>query len=98
VIRLSRDAEQQLAALLRHYTRRGRPEAKRNLIAAIDDAAARIERDPAAGLRAPRPYPRLARPGRAWIKVGRYWITYSTTSPPVILGVFYATANIPRRL
>jgi plasmid stabilization system protein ParE len=98
VIRLSRDAEQQLAALLRHYTRRGRPEASRNLIAAIDKAAARIERDPAAGLPAPRPYLSLAHPGRVWIKVGRYWIAYSTAEPIVIVGVFYETANIPGRL
>jgi plasmid stabilization system protein ParE len=98
VIRLSDEAERQLAALLRHYTRIGRPEAKRNLISAIDGAVDHIERDPAGGLPAPRPYPDLARPGRAWIKVGRYWIAYSTTQPPVIVGVFFDTANIPRRI
>ncbi len=98
MIRLSRGAERQLAALLRHYARLGRPEAQQNLLAAIDRAWARLERDPAAGLPAPRPYPSLARPGRAWIAVGRYWIAYSTTDPPVILAVFYATADIPNRL
>jgi plasmid stabilization system protein ParE len=94
----SADAERQIDDLRRHYRARNRPEALRNLIAALVEAEARIERDPTAGLPAPRPYPALARPGRAWIKVGRYWITYSITSPPVILAVFYATANIPRRI
>lgn len=98
MIELSRGAERQLAALLRHYARLGRPEAQQNLIAAIDQAVSRLERDPTSGLPAPRPYPGFARPGRAWIAVGRYWIAYSTTDPPVILAVFYATADIPGRL
>ena len=97
MIRLSGDAERQIADLLRHYARLGRLEAGRNLIAAIDQAVARIERDPGAGSPAPRPYPDLARPGRAWTKAGRYWIAYSTTQPPVILGVFYEAADIPSR-
>lgn len=92
MIRLSTDAE-----LLQHYVRRGRPKAGRNLIAIIDEVVARIERDPDRGLPAPRPYPALARPGRAWTKAGRYWITHSTTRPPVILGVFYEAADIPGR-
>ena len=29
--------------------------------------------------------------------MGRYWIAYSTTAPPVIVGVFYDTADIPGR-
>lgn len=97
MIRLSSDAERHVAELLQHYARRGRPEAGGKLIAIIDQAAARIERDPNGGLAAPRPYPALARPGRAWVKAGRYWIAYSTTQSPVILGVFYETADIPRR-
>jgi hypothetical protein len=48
-----------------------------------------------AGLPSPRPYPALARPGRRWIIEGHYWIAYSLTSPPVISGVFYVTADIP---
>jgi hypothetical protein len=35
---------------------------------------------------------------RLWVNAGRYWISYSTTQPPVIVGVFYETADIPRRL
>jgi plasmid stabilization system protein ParE len=94
----SADAERQIDDLRQHYRERDRPEAVRNLISALVEAEARIERDPAAGLPAPRPYPSLARPGRAWIKVGRYYIAYSTTQPPVILAVFHETANIPGRL
>ena len=74
-----------------------RLEAVRNLAAVLAEVEARIERDPGAGLPAPRPYPHLARTGRAWTKAGRYWVTYSTTRPPMILGVFYKTANIPGR-
>lgn len=47
---------------------------------------------------APRPYPQLARTGRAWIKEGRYWFSYTLEAPPVIAGVFFETANIPGRL
>ena len=64
-------------------------------MAALDEADRRIEGNPSAGLTAPRPYPRLAQPGVLWVKAGRYWVYYTTTSPPVIVGVFYETANIP---
>ncbi len=98
MIRLSPDAESNLDALLAHYEERGRPEATAGLLAAIERASARIERTPGAGLLAPRPYPSLASDGRRWIKEGAYWIAYSNTKPPVILGVFYETADIPRRV
>lgn len=97
MIRLSTEAERQVVELLRHYARLGRLEAGRTLIAAIDQATAKIEREPGQGLAAPRPYPALARPGRAWTKAGRYWIAYSTGTPPVIVGVFYEAADIPGR-
>jgi hypothetical protein len=64
----------------------------------MQEAVGRIEENPAAGLAAPRPYPHLARPGRAWIKVGRYWVGYRTVPSPIIIAVFYETADIPRRL
>lgn len=98
MIRLSSDAEGNLDALSAYYEERGRPEATAGLLAAIERAAARIERIPDAGLPAPRPYPSLASAGRRWIKEGPYWIAYSTTKPPVILGVFYETSDIPNRL
>lgn len=69
----------------------------RNLITAVMEAARRIERDPGAGLPAPRPYPTLARLGQAWVKAGPYWVRYGLTSPPVITGVFHERADIPGR-
>jgi plasmid stabilization system protein ParE len=91
-------AQRQIQALRRHYDSLGRTEATRNLIAAMQEAAERIEADPAVGLPAPRPYPELARPRRAWVKAGRYWVLYRTTTPPVVIAVFFETANIPGRL
>ena len=97
MIRLGAEAPQQVADLLLHYARRERLEAGRNLLAAIDQAAAQIEHDPKGGLPAPRPYPSLAREGRAWIKTGRYWISYMTSPEPVIVAVFHEASDIPGR-
>lgn len=93
----STEAAAQVEALQRHYRARNRLEAVRNLAAALAEAESRIEHDPSAGLPAPRPYPGLAREGRAWLKAGRYWIAYATTQPPAIVGVFFEAANIPGR-
>ena len=97
MIAFTPEARRQVRALRDYYQERDRIEAVRGLRAAIAAAWEKIIADPAAGLAAPRPYPHLAQPGRAWIKAGRYWIAYRT-GPPVIAGVFYETANIPRRL
>lgn len=64
----------------------------------MQEAERKIESDPAAGLVAPRSYPQVARRSRAWVKAGRYWVAYNTTQPPVIVAMFYETANIPGRL
>jgi hypothetical protein len=98
VIALSLRATLDVARLEEHYDQLGRPEAIRNLAYALAEASDKIENDPDAGVTAPRPYPSLAKPGRLWLHVRRYWIAYSTTIPPVILAVFYDTANIPERL
>ena len=92
------EASGQVDDLVRHYEDRQRPEAIRALLAAMDEAEGRIESNPAGGMRAPRPYPQLRRTGRAWVKAGRYWFAYSVTTPPVVIAVFYDTANIPGRL
>ena len=91
-------ATRQVDALIRHYEERQRDEAVRALLIALDTAERLIERNPAAGLAAPRPYPRLARRTRAWVKAGRYWISYSIRPRPVIVAVFHDTADIPGRL
>jgi plasmid stabilization system protein ParE len=98
VIALSLEAEAQVDRLIAHYEARERPAAAVNLLDALEHAKRRIAQSPEAGLEAPRPYPALKRLGRRWIIEGRYWISYSLTTPPVISGVFYATADIPNRI
>lgn len=98
MIVLTPRAGRQVRALRRHYEERGRPEATRNLVAAIETAWQQITANPSAGLPAPRPYPQLARPGRAWVQAGRYWIAYIARPAPAIVAVFYDAADIPRRL
>lgn len=98
MIRLSSGAARDVDALLAYYEERERPEATAGLLAALERAAARIERTPEIGLPAPRPYPILARTGRLWVKEGAYWIAYAITAPEtVIVGVFHERADIPGR-
>ncbi len=98
MIALSREAEAQVDRLIAHYEAKERLEAAVNLLDAIDRARVRIAQMPEAGLEAPRPYPQLKRLDRRWIIERRYWISYSLTTPPVISGVYYATADIPNRV
>ena len=98
MIPYSRRALRQVAQLIRHYDERERYEAIRAFRAALDEAESRIAHSPAEGLHAPRPYPALRQPGRAWVKAGRYWIAYRTSKPPMIVAVFFETADIPTRL
>jgi plasmid stabilization system protein ParE len=94
----ARRALADIRALRNHYVSKRRPEAIRALNASLAEAEARIARSPGAGLAAPRPYPALASAGSLWILVGRYWIAYRPSDPPLILAVFYDQADIPRRL
>jgi plasmid stabilization system protein ParE len=91
-------AVRQVDELRRHYDSQERYEATDALEAALAEAMRKIEANPAAGLPAPRPYPQLARPGRAWVKAGRYWIAYRTAPRLIIASVFFETSNIPGRL
>jgi len=75
-----------------------RPEAIRNLAYALAEASDLIERQPEGGLPAPRPYPQLAKPGRLWLHVRRYWVAYDLVTPIRIVGVFFDAANIPKRV
>ena len=81
MIRLSPRAARHVRALRQHDEGLGRPEATRNLILALENAWATISTNPNAGRPTPRAYPQIARPGRAWIKSGRYWIGYTITQP-----------------
>ena len=98
MIALSPEARQHVRALRVYYEERDRPEATRALRNALTTAWEKIITSPAAGLAAPRPYPHLALQGRMWIKSGRYWIAYRADPAPVIVAVFFETANVPGRL
>jgi plasmid stabilization system protein ParE len=92
-------ARAHIAALHRHYEELERPEAIRNLLAAVRDAEARIARSPAIGLAAPRPYPEIIRPNWRWLKTGRYWFGYiHAGTAATIAAVFHDSADIPNRL
>jgi plasmid stabilization system protein ParE len=94
-VKFSREAVAQVEALRRHYLEKGRPEAARNLTAALRAATRQIIAGKS--FPAPRPYPELAREGEAWTHAGRYWIAHTTAKPFEILAVFYDAADIPRR-
>jgi len=98
VIALSPEAEIQIDRLIAHDVALQRLEAATSLLGALDRAKIRIAAEPKTGLPAPRPSPSLARHGRRWIIEGQYWISYSLTTPPVISGIFYVTADIPNRI
>jgi plasmid stabilization system protein ParE len=97
LIDYSAAARRHIRELTAHYRKKRRPEAIRNLVAALE----RAEKVIAAGPRRPRDFPatyrKLARPGRAWIKEARYWIAYDLTDPPVIAAVFWEGADLARR-
>ncbi len=97
MISLSPRAQRHVVRLAHHYDSLDRDAAVVNLATALDEAKDKIERNPTAGLPAPRPYPRLAKQGRRWLHVRRYWIAYDMT-PLRIVAVFFDTANIPKRL
>jgi hypothetical protein len=75
-VKFSAGAIFQVDELRRHYLAKGRPEAARNLTAALRLAVRQITAGKS--LPAPRPYPELAREGEAWTRAGRYWIAHTT--------------------
>jgi plasmid stabilization system protein ParE len=98
LIALTPEARRHVQALHAYYEQHDRPEAARALRKALTAAWEKIITTPETGLPAPRPYPRLAQPGRAWLKSGRYWIGYRTQPTSAIVAVFFETANIPGRV
>ncbi len=98
MIALTPEARQHVRTRRAYYEEGEHPEAARALRNALTSAWEKITTSPAAGLLAPRPYKRLALPGRLWLKSGRYWIAYRTQPTPAIVAVFFETANIPARL
>jgi plasmid stabilization system protein ParE len=98
LIALTPEARRHVRALNAHYEERDRPDEARALRNALNAAWEKITTSPGAGLPAPRPYPQLAQPGRAWLKSGRYWIAYRTQPTTAIVAVFFGTANSPGRV
>jgi hypothetical protein len=84
VIEFPADAEQQLHDRARHYLKKERFEALRNLRKAVGDAA-------------PPPSPQLAQHRRFWLEVGRYGFADRTAPTLAVIAVFFETANIPKR-
>jgi plasmid stabilization system protein ParE len=97
LIDYTRRAVAHLTALFDHYDAKERPESMRNLMEAMREAWAEIERDPLGGLAAPRPYPELAAPGELWRHSRSYWVAYRRVPRLAITGVFYDEADIPQR-
>ncbi len=99
MIKLSRTANRQVEALLKHFEAKGRQEAAQNLLQALQHAGLRMERLPQEGLPAPRSYPELAAAGRFWTKEGPYWFSYiQEQSDVVVTGIYFVASDIPNRL
>ena len=91
------EARRQVDDLAEHYERKQRPEAVRNLGAALARAETLIENRASRARAFPATYRSLARPGRAWLKEGIYWIAFEQGPSPVIVAVFWEQAAIERR-
>lgn len=83
--------------LISHYRTKRRPEAIRNLLAALTRVEAAIETGTGCARAFPATYRDLARPGRAWRKETIYWIAYDQTDPPIIVAVFWEGADLAGR-
>lgn len=64
-------------------------------------ALARVAATIEAGSGRPRDFPAtyrdLARPGRAWLREGIYWVAYEPGEQPIIVAVFWAGADLAGR-
>ena len=99
MIPLSSAAESALAALADHYALLGRDRAIDRLVASIEAACTRFERERGRFYDAPRPYPGLAEFGLRSTKEGPYWVAFADTHEgPVVAGVFHEGADIPNRI
>ncbi len=99
MIPLSSAAESALAALTNHYALLGRDRAIDRLVASIEAACERFERERGQFYDSPRPYPGLAELGLRWTKEGPYWIAFAVTREgPIVAGVFHDGADIPNRI
>jgi hypothetical protein len=89
VIRLSRTARAQLSSLAAYYEDLERPEAVRNLRAAVTRASERIDTRRGLFFSAPRPYRTLTNPGWIWLKEGWHWIAYTEDPRGAVIQWFF---------
>ncbi len=97
MIDYSPTARRHIRELTSHYKKKQRPEAIRNLRAALASAEGEIAKGLGRHRSFPATYRILARPNRAWLKVAIYWIAYERTNPPIIVAVFWEGADLARR-
>jgi plasmid stabilization system protein ParE len=90
-------ARRHVDELILHFRRKRRPEAIRNLLAALMKVEAAIGNGSGRPREFPATYRDLVRPGRAWRKESIYWIAYDRIDPPVIVAVFWEGADLARR-
>jgi plasmid stabilization system protein ParE len=99
VARLAREAQQQIARLIRHYASLQRHRAAELLNDAVEQALASVE-DGRVRLRPhPAGYPIVAAYGLGWFKVHRYWFAATRTHQGwVITSVIFDSADVPRHV
>jgi len=97
LIDYSRTARRRIRELIALYKKKHRPEAIRNLRAALVRAEGQIAKGSAYHRPFPATHRTLARPNRAWLKVAIYWIAYELTVAPAIIVVFWEGANLGQR-
>jgi hypothetical protein len=89
VIRFSRAARAQVSGFARHYADLERPDSIRNLRAIIASADERIETRRGMFFPAPHRFPKLARPGWVWLKVGSYWMAFASDPDGAVIQVMF---------
>jgi plasmid stabilization system protein ParE len=97
MIRIAATANEQYLALIDYYLERERPEAAEKLTEAVEQAARQIEANPRIGRNFPAIYDTFIWPGVRWLKVHRYWFSYTSVNEPVIFNILWEAADIPGR-
>lgn len=95
--RLSRTANRQYLDLIDHYLTRGYDGAAEKLTEAVELATVIIEKAPMAGRDFPALYESLIWPGVKWVKVHRYWFSYTTSGEPVVFNILWDASDIVNR-
>lgn len=90
-------ARTQIANLAAHYRRLNRPEAVRNLRAAVAEVLRKIDQPNTRARRSPATYSGLAALNMFWIRQHIYWFSYGKASDGVmtIANVIWDRADIP---